>query len=641
MAQKETKAEGKEQGLSLGRCFAKAKLYSREVPGKLPYLYIIPFFLAYLVLDLTVRGTYHSAGIVGLDYLPAALFTLGWALIFSGLVFALPTVPKWIVRCVPLVTFVTICVTHSGFMSMFGHFFSFSVLKFSGTAEFFDASYISIDWRVVLGAAVTVLLMMISGRLLQVVPPKLTKKTVIGGLVAAAAGLALVIFTANFFLPTQETVRWITKEKDQPAVVYQNFTDPTNCVMVCGVYQYSIKDLWIQIRPEKEMSEADKAEVQSYIQDYEAKQTDNDFTGRFAGKNVIMVQLEAVDTWLIDPDYMPNLCAIKDKSIRFNNHYTPLYITAATFNTEFQVHSGFMPATGGGVSTSAYYQNSFPYSLPNLFNAAGYTSRSFHNFGEETYNRGLVHPNLGYESYTTGEEMKMKDTSLDRYLINGFDSMTEGDPFFSTIITYSTHGTYGPDNVIYKANKNEAIAAAKLRHGNYVYAVAGAMETDRFVGELVQKLEESGHMDDTVLVFYADHYDYYFRDDEFLMELKGVDNLNMIRHTDFFIYSQDQEPMDVDKVTTSMDILPTLANLFGLDTIGAFLVGHDAMSDQGGYVYFQDGSWYDGTTYWDSTSGAQGDPERRAEIDTFTRLSNQVFSGDYYAAIAEDSQAAE
>ncbi len=635
-AQKEQKPEGKEQGLSLGRCFAKAKLYSRDYPGKLPYLYILPFFLAYLVLDLTVRGTYRSVGMVGLEYLPASLFTLGWALFFSGLVFALPGVPKWFVRCVPLVTFVTICITHSGFMSMFGHFFSFSVLKLAGTAEFFDASYISIDWRIILGAAVTVLLMMTSGRLLQVIPPKQTKKTLLAGLIAAALGVGLVIFTSCYFLPPQQTVRWITKEEDQPPVIYQNFTDTTNCLMICGVYQYSIRDLWMQIRPEEEMSEAEKAEIQAYISDYESKQTDNAFTGRFAGKNVIMVQLEAVDTWLIDPDYMPNLCALKDQSIRFNNHYTPLYITAATFNTEFQVHSGFLPATSG-VTTSAYYQNSFPYALPNLFNAAGYTSRSFHNFGEETYNRGLVHPNLGYESYTTGEDMKMANTSMDRYLINGFDSMTEGDPFFTNIITYSAHGTYGPQNVNYLANKEAAQAAAKIHHGNYVYAVAGAMETDRFIGELVAKLEESGHIDDTVLVFYADHYDYYFRDDDFLMELKGVDNTNMIRHTDFFIYSKDQEPMDVDKVTASVDILPTLANLFNLDTSGAYLVGHDALGDLGGYVFFLDGSWYDGETYWSSNGSEPADPVRQQEIQQAFRLSNLVFSGVYYAAIAEDS----
>ena len=37
---------GQEQGLSFWQCFARNWLYSRDLPGLRPYLYIIPFFLA-------------------------------------------------------------------------------------------------------------------------------------------------------------------------------------------------------------------------------------------------------------------------------------------------------------------------------------------------------------------------------------------------------------------------------------------------------------------------------------------------------------------------------------------------------------------------------------------------------------------
>ena len=76
---------GQEQGLSFWQCFARNRLYSRDLPGLRPYLYIIPFFLAYLVLDFSLRFTYRGMGIVGVKYLPAGLFTLGWALVFAGL----------------------------------------------------------------------------------------------------------------------------------------------------------------------------------------------------------------------------------------------------------------------------------------------------------------------------------------------------------------------------------------------------------------------------------------------------------------------------------------------------------------------------------------------------------------------------
>ena len=95
-------------------------------------------------------------------------------------------------------------------------------------------------------------------------------------------------------------------------------------------------------------------------------------------------------------------------------------------------------------------------------------------------------------------------------------------------------------------------------------------------------------------------------------------------------FALDLPAGQVDKVTSTLDILPTVANLFGLDTTGAFLAGHDGLGDQGGYVFFSDGSWYDGQTYWALGSGDPGDPQRSSQIAQITSLSNLVLSGDYY-----------
>lgn len=582
----EKKQEGKALGLTFWQCFARNRLYSTSVPGIKPYLYIIPFFLAYFVLDLSLRFTYRGAGIVGVKFLPASLFTLGWALVFAGLVFFLPKIPRWFVRCVPLVTFVVIAITHSGFMSAFRRFFSFSVLTYGGTGEFMDASYIKIDWKV-------------------------------------------IAFTHFHYFPVADTVIWETSQEDNRSKAYHELSDSTNALMVSGLYQYTVRDLVRQVFPANTMSNEERQQVDQYVAEYEAAQTDNEYTGLLAGKNVILVQLEAIDTWMLQEAYMPNLSKLKAESISFTNHYTPAYITAGTFNTEFMTNTGLLPATGG-IATSVYGNNSFPYSLANLFGQQGYTARSFHNSEGNIYDRSNIHLNLGYEQYYGGTDLAMENYQMDRYLINGFDQMTEGNPFFSFVITLSGHGPYGEDNPSYQAHAEAAQAAAQRTDGNYVYAVAGAMETDQFIGELVDSLTQANLLEDTVLIFYADHYNYYMMDDALNMDIKGVDNMNMLQHTDFFIWSSDLEATQVDKVTSSVDVLPTIANLFGLDTSGAFLVGHDGLGDQGGYVFFSDGSWYDGETYWSSQGGGTGDPDRSAEITKLTTLSNWVLAGDYY-----------
>ena len=299
----------------------------------------------------------------------------------------------------------------------------------------------------------------------------------------------------------------------------------------------------------------------------------------------------------------------------FTNHYTPAYITAGTFNTEFMVNTGLLPAASG-TSVSVYTQNAFPNALPQLFRAAGYTANSFHGSGPEVYNRGSIHENLGYEAYHSGEDMGMADHTLDSQLLSAYDAITAGDRFFSFIITYSGHGPYTEENPIFQRHAAAARQAAVRTDGNYVYAVGHAMETDEFVRLLMEKLEADGLLENTAVVFYADHYNYYMMNDALNMDIKGVDTLDLLQHTDFFIYSKDLPPRQVEKITSSIDVLPTLANLFGLDAQYSYLTGDDAFSDGGGYVFFNDNTCYGG-----------GSTE---EVVTRRKISSLLLASDFW-----------
>lgn len=615
-------------GLSFAACVLRGKLYSRETTMLRSSLYLLPTALAWLLLDVALRFLYRDMGIVGVKYLPAALFTVGWTLVLTGLVALLPGKAKWVGRWVPFVLFALLSLAHSAFVAVFRRFFSFSALTFAGVGSFVETDYIQFRPGIIVALLVAAALLFLSGRLQKAVPPRGGKRGVLLALLIMAVGAVLVVAVHSLCFAKQDTVIWEQTGQDAASSAYQNYTDSSNALMVSGLYQYTVRDLWMRLTPGGSMTEEERQQVEGYITDYEAAQTDNAYTGLLAGKNVLMVQLEAIDTWMLSEDYMPNLWKLKQEGLSFANHYTPAYITAGTFNTEFIANTGLLPATGG-IPTSVYNRDSFPFSLAHLFAQKGYTARSFHGSEGTVYDRGAIHLNLGYEGYYSGSDMGMVDYQLDRYLIDGFDTMTEQEPFFSFVITYSGHGPYGEENIIYLPHADEARAAAARTDGNYVYAVAGAMETDLFIGELMAALEESGHLEDTVLVFYADHYNYYMMDDALNMEIKGVDNINLLQHTDFFLWSKDLPSGQVDKVTSSLDVLPTLANLFDLDTTGAFLLGHDGLGQQGGYVFFSDGSWYDGETYWASSSG-QDSTGRSAEIARATTLNNWVLSGDYY-----------
>ena len=286
---KKRKIPGKEQGKSFLYCFLRGRLYSRDMKGPAPFLYLIPLLAGWLLLDIVLRCHYTDVGMVGWDHIPAWLFTVGWSVLMVGLVLAMPRGFKYFFRCVPLMFCMACMETHSGFFNYFGNCFSLSILSFVGGGDFADASYIKIDGEILAGAITTIVLMMFSGHLLKVMPQKTTRGSVGAGLIMACMGLGLIVGTANEYYPTVDTVIWKVQEEDLPNVTYHEFTDKTNCLMLSGLYQYTARDIWALVKPESTLSAGEREQIEEYIAEYEAAEQPNAYTGLFAGKNVIMV----------------------------------------------------------------------------------------------------------------------------------------------------------------------------------------------------------------------------------------------------------------------------------------------------------------------------------------------------------------
>ena len=537
---------------------------------------------------------------------------LGWSLLFTGIAALLPRLAKRIYLGILGAAFFALTIVHGVYYNMFRKFFSFGDMAFAGDGfAFLDSSYLVIRKLAILLGLLCLGLMVLAILLVPKERESRRFRLIAGGGPLAAGALGILAVCLVFFRGA-DTMIW--DMGSDPATVYENFTDTRSSLSLLGLYHYTFRDIQLVLFPGGgSLTDEEAAEVVDFAA--HRGHESNAMSGVLAGKNLILIQLEAIDTWMVD--YMPNLKAVKEQSVVFSNHYTPAYITAGTFNTEFIVNSGLLPAPTG-TSTSVYTRNAFPNSLPHLFREEGYTAESFHGSEGNVYNREQIHLNLGYEDYHSGSEMGMADYTMDSDLMAAFDDMTDDAPFFSFIITYSGHGPYSEENPIYLAHADEARAEATRTDGNYVYAVAHAKETDAFIGELMAALEENGLLEDTVLAFYADHYNYYMLDDDLNMDIKGVDSLDLLQHTDFFIYSQDLEPETVEKYTSSIDVLPTLANLFGLSAEYELLTGDDAFSADGGYVFFNDNTWV-GT---EEDVGTQI-MERR-------RINQLLLTGDYW-----------
>ena len=157
---------------------------------------------------------------------------------------------------------------------------------------------------------------------------------------------------------------------------------------------------------------------------------------------------------------------------------------------------------------------------------------------------------------------------------------------------------------------------------------------------LLQKMEEKGVLDNTVIVAFTDHYLYTIEDQSVLDKYKNTSN-NLINNTPFFIWSSDTKKTNIKKVTSQLNILPTVLNLFGIKHNVNNYIGEDALNpNYEGIVFFSDYSWYDGNVYVSGaevTNNKKIDPEELEDknylISYLTKKNDLALKFNYFKKV--------
>jgi phosphoglycerol transferase MdoB-like AlkP superfamily enzyme len=135
------------------------------------------------------------------------------------------------------------------------------------------------------------------------------------------------------------------------------------------------------------------------------------------------------------------------------------------------------------------------------------------------------------------------------------------------------------------ANKNKELVADLPYSENCKAYIACNIELDRALEELMRQLEEAGVLDKTVICLSSDHYPYGLTNEE-ISELAGHDieeNFELYKNN-LILYNSAMEPVTIDKPCSSIDIIPTLSNLFGFKYDSRLLPGKDILSNSEGLV---------------------------------------------------------
>lgn len=626
---------------------APVKRVRRLRPAPL-WLSLLPAFLAYFFLDFSLRLFYGAMSNVSLWAWQPLVFTLLWSGTMTAIAALLPRVGRRIFLLVTFVPFALLTIAHCVLYQLTGTCFSFADLAYADDgARFVSAAYFHLKVGQWLSIAVCLALM-----LCAVIFTPQTHVGRRGGIAAAvlAAACAAGIFVVHTtqmprggVVEHNEYLAWDNAEShDTLADAYAEFTNANRCLMFSGLYQYTVRGAVVTIWPQTTADTERIAELDDYYASHPKQAADTPMTGAFAGKNLILIMMESVDDWLVTPEYMPNLYRLEQEGVYFRNYYAPIFLAAATFNSEFTANTG-MIAPEYQVRNSYYAEHALPYSLPNRFRDAGYRARSYHAANPNIYNRGQIHLNFGYESYNDYGDLGMDDYMLDSQLLRGYDQIVSDEPFFSFIITYSGHGPYTEEQDTISAphlararaviDYSTVLYTTEAQKEEYTRAVAQAMETDAFIGGLRKQLEADGHAEDTVLVLFTDHYCKYFSDTELIEAIKGTGDHNLLSNVPFVIWTEGITPQVSEKYVSTMDIAPTIVDLFSLDADLRYYIGNDMFGSDGGVVYFRNYAWYDGKTY-DTGNDASTNPAvlaMREHVHEQIDISQDTFRYDYFA----------
>lgn len=337
-------------------------------------------------------------------------------------------------------------------------------------------------------------------------------------------------------------------------------------------------------------------EMHKYFSSQEASKK-NKYTGMFKDKNLIVLVGESFSSLAIREDLTPNLYKLYKEGFQFDNFYTPIF-PVSTADGEYITDTSLIPKEGVW-SFLRVAGNYMPYSYVNVFEKQGYSSNAYHNHTATYYERDKYIETMGYNSYLavgTGLEDRMdtsnwpnSDYEMVKTTVNDY---INNEKFMAYYMTVSGHMNYTKiGNMMVYRNWDQV---KDLPYSNKAKGyLAANIELDKAVGELLSRLEQAGKLEDTVIVISGDHYPYGLTLDEIneLSTFERDDKFEKFRMP-FLIWSGSMKgPIKVEKIGSSLDVLPTVLNLFGAEFDSRLLMGRDILSDSDPIVIFSDRSF--------------------------------------------------
>jgi len=525
------------------------------------------------------------------------------------------------------------------FSRLFSKFFTIKDVLYAGEgAKYANTVFSYFKFTDFILVIFVVVFIILSIKTMKYIEEESKKKIIITSGVISIILICTIVLAQVQIGEASDTTKWDAFKNKRN--IYNQFNDTKRSMMLCGLYEYSLRDFYLTFI--KSITSNNKEDINAITEYFDSNdKSTSDYNGVFKDKNLILIMLENIDSWMLNEIATPTLYSLRENSINFTERYAANYASGYTFNTEFIANTGLVPNVTTLRTAYSYNQNNYDYSLPTLFKDAGYIVNSIHKNKGNFYNRDNIHVAWGYENHFSHAQLggNKIDLNLDTLLVsNNLDKFIYDSKFMTFWITYSAHMPYQYTKP--ECDENIDYIKSKFDSDNeeYLCAMSEAKVTDDSIKILIDALEKQGKLDDTVLVFFTDHYAYSM-DKDMVANIKNETDKNMLTKTPFFIYDNGNHVETIDKVNSTVDILPTIADLFGLNYNPNIYFGDSIFSDNyNGFVVFNDGSWYDGNIYYKTNTKIENVDEKYiSEMNSYTKdlltLGGKIIETDYFRKV--------
>jgi len=335
-----------------------------------------------------------------------------------------------------------------------------------------------------------------------------------------------------------------------------------------GYHIYDTAELINDNRPYS-LNEKEKKNIEQWLSYKNESLPDNKYKGIFAGKNLVVIQVESLENFVINNKYgneeiTPNINKILKNSLYFSNYYEQVY-NGTSSDADLMNNAGVYPVRRG--STFFRFPKNQYNTLPMILKNKGYYSQALHSDYGYYWNVEKALTNFGFNEFKDCRSFASKDYAPMGIIDGSFFNEVANSigknqkPFYTFAVTCTSHSPFDLRPSLKGLKLDEGIDSTHL--GRYFQCIN---YTDREIGKFIDSLDKKGLLDNTVIVICGDHTGVHKYYPDEIAKLKPQQNWwNEKQKIPLIIYSKGMEGKELKINGGQVDFLPTIAYALGIE----------------------------------------------------------------------------